>query len=147
MKATHRTEPTGKAEVHHDVTHRILAVSARLEAMRQMIRMQLDNRADLLDIMAQAEQRQAQQRIAERNRSTIPAPQAAADEAERIADAALAVIKAAKKPAEELATAGRKRATRGQYIERAKTIFQQAGVEVRMVTYPNYRYDVNNRTG
>jgi len=143
MNVTHRTETTGKAEVRRETKGRILSVTARLEAMRLMIRMQLDNRAELLETVAQAElQLQAQRRIAERDRSTLPALRVAAEEAERIAGAALAVINAAKQPVDEPAAAGRTRAPRGQYTERARTIFQAAGVEVRMVMYPNYRYDV-----
>src|SRR5690349_20968845 len=102
MNVTHRTETSGKAEVRRETKSRILSVTARLEAMRLILRMQLDNRADLLETVTQAElQLQAQRRIAERDRSTLPALRAAAAEAERIADAALAVIKAAKQPIEE----------------------------------------------
>src|SRR5262245_36216828 len=102
MNATSRTETTGKAEVRRDTEGRILSVTARLEAMRLMINRQLNGDADLLRTIEQAElQLAAQRRIAERNRSTIPALRAAAEEAERIAEAAYEIVQAAKAAAEQ----------------------------------------------
>lgn len=147
MNATTRTQTTGKADVRRDTTGRILAVSARLEAMRLLVNRRLNGNGDLLRTIAQAElQVAAQRRIAQRDRSTIPALQAAAAEAERVVEAAYAEVQAAKeaaaRPVEQLAAPVRTRAPRGQYTERSTPIFERDGVQVRMVTYPTYRYDV-----
>ena len=141
MNRSIHTETTGKAEVRRDANHRILNVSARLEAMRLVINRKLRASPDLLATVAQAEpQLAAQRQVAQRSRATIAALRAAGDEAERIAEATYAIVQAAKEAQAQPAT--RTRAPRGQYTEKATTIFEQAGVAVRMVTYPTYRYDV-----
>src|SRR5881396_2640825 len=81
MNASNRTETTGKADIRRDVRGRILAVDARIEAIRMKVR---DAQPELLKDVDQARlQMLAQRRIAARDRSTLPVLRAAGDEAER----------------------------------------------------------------
>jgi len=137
MNASNRTETTGKAEVRRETAARILTVDARIEAIRMKVR---DKNPELLKDVDQARlQMLAQRRIADRDRSTLPALRAAGDEAERIGQALYALVQAALKDAAPVKT----RAPRGSRIEIRKVVYGEGeAVQVVMVTYPVYRYDV-----
>jgi len=137
MNASNRIETTGKRDVRREIAARILTVDARIEAIRMKVR---DKNPELLKDVDQARlQMLAQRRIADRDRSTLPALRAAGDEAERIGEALYALVQAALKDAAPVKT----RAPRGNRIEIRKVVyFEGETVQVVMVTYPVSRYDV-----
>ncbi len=127
-----RTLTTGKKEVRRDARTRVMQTTLRMQALRMMIR-----RHSLTDMGAVADLADQQialaSRVAERDRSTLPALRAAAVEAERVCDVAVATVKAARDAA---------RAPRAG-IRIAKVVYGAGeAVQVLMVTYPTYRYDV-----
>src|SRR6266545_2116185 len=132
-----RSETTAKAAVRSDAKGRILSVTARLEAMRLLIKINAVN--DQYTVVDAAEQQvQVLRMIAYHQRSTQAVLRDAAACAERIADAALVSIKAACK-----ASALSARAVRGMPIAFSKVVYGAGErVAVLMVTYPEYRYDV-----
>lgn len=137
MTTSNRTETTGKRDVRRDVNARILTVDARIEAIRMQVR---DTHPELLKDVDQTRlQMLAQRRIAARDRSTLPALRAAGDEAERIGEALYALVQAAMQPAAPVTP----RAPRGGRTEVRRVVFGAGeAVQVMMVTYPVYRYDV-----
>ena len=129
-----RKETTGKKAVRKETTERVMQTTLRMQALRMMIRRH--SLVDLVPIADLADQQIAQQgRIAERDRSTLPALRAAAAEAERVCDAAVVAVKAAR----DAAATPRKRV--GALVSK---VVYGAGerIQVLMVTYPTYRYDV-----
>jgi hypothetical protein len=148
---TARIETTGKKEVRQDATRRVHQTTLRMMALRMMMRRHsltdMEQTADLAD-----GQIAAQGRIAERDRSTLPALRAAAAEAERVCDAAVALVKAARDAAVAInvpvvaqieswpVVAAKLR----KVVVEKTTVVYGAGerVQVLMVTYPTYRYDV-----
>ena len=137
MNTSNHTASTGKRDVRRDVHARILTVDARIEAIRMKVR---DTHPELLQDVDQARlQMLVQRRIAARDRSTLPALRAAGDEAERIREALYALVQAAMKPAAPVTT----RAPRGGRTEVRTVVYGEGeAVQVMMVTYPVYRYDV-----
>src|SRR5436309_170024 len=135
MNTSNRTEIIGKTDIRRDVRGRILAVDARIEAIRMKVR---NAQPELLKDVDQARlQMLAQRRIANRDRSTLPALRAAGDEAERIGEALYALIQAALKKAVPVTT----RAARSSRTEIRKVVYGEGeAVQVVMVTYPVYRY-------
>jgi len=130
-----RIETTGKQDVRRDVQGRILEVTTRLAAMRGIVERRLGATHDVSRTIDQAElQLMAQRRIAERSRSTLPALRAAADEAERVCQVAAGEVKAAVDAA-KLVAKPRKVVAEVVYGAGER-------VQVLMVTYPVYRYDV-----
>lgn len=137
MTASNRTETTGKRDVRREIAARILTVDARIEAIRMQVR---NKRPELLQDVDQARlQMLAQRRIAARARSTLAALRAAGDEAERIGEALYALVQAAMKLAAPVTT----RASRGGRTTVRTVVYGEGeAVQVLMVTYPVYRYDV-----
>jgi hypothetical protein len=137
MNTSNRTETTGKRDVRRETTARILTVDARIEAIRMQVR---DTHPELLQDVDQARlQMLAQRRIAARDRSTLPALRAAGDEAERIGEALYALIQAAMQPVARVTS----RAPRGRRTEVRTVVYGEGeSVQVVMITYPVYRYDV-----
>jgi len=137
MNTSNRTETTGKRDVRRETTARILTVDARIEAMRMKVR---DKNPELLKDVDQARlQMLAQRRIANRDRSTLPALRAAGDEAERIGEALYALIQAALKQTASAKT----RTPRDGHTEVRTVVYGEGeSVQVVMITYPVYRYDV-----
>lgn len=137
MTASNRTETAGKRDVRREIATRILTVDARIEAIRMKVR---DKRPELLKDVDQARlQMLAQRRIAARDRSTLAALRAAGDEAERIGEALYALVQAAMQPAAPVTT----HAPRGRRTEVRTVVYGEGeAVQVMMVTYPVYRYDV-----
>jgi len=133
-----RIETTGKTEIRTDVQARIQEVTSRLATMRQIVACRLGAHEVTRTIDQGELQIAAQRRIAERARSTIPALRAAADEAERVCQAVAIEVKAATE-----AKPAAKRAPRGSRTEVSKVVYGEGGpVQVVMVTYPAYRYDL-----
>jgi len=127
-----RTLTTGKQEVRQDAKRRVMQTTLRMLALRMMIRRH--SLTDMMQVADMADGQIAQQgRIAERDRSTIPALRAASAEAERVCDAAVVEVKAAR----DAAAAPRV----GMQV--AKVVYGAGeAVQVLMVTYPTYRYNV-----
>jgi len=127
-----RTLTTGKKEVRQDAKRRVMQTTLRMQALRMMIRRhsQVDmvQTADLADV-----QIAAQGRIVDRDRSTLPALRAAATEAERVCDVAVALVKAARTAAKPRKVA----------VVKSEVVYGAGEpIQVLMVTYPRYRYDV-----
>ena len=129
-----RTLTTGKQEVRQDAKRRVMQTTLRMLALRMMIRRH--SLTDMVQVADLADRQIAQQgRITERDRSTLPALRAAAAEAERVCDAAVVAVKAVR----DAAATPRKRV--GALVSK---VVYGAGerIQVLMVTYPTYRYDV-----
>ena len=137
MNASNRTETAGKRDVRRETTAHILTVDARIEAIRMKVR---DKNPELLRDVDQARlQMLAQRRIANRDRSTLPTLRAAGDEAERIGEALYALVQVTLKQAAPVTT----RAPRGGHTEVRNVVYGEGeAVQVVMITYPVYRYDV-----
>ena len=127
-----RIETTGKKEVRQDAKRRVMQTTLRMQALRMMIRRHsltdMVQTADLADV-----QIAAQGRIVDRDRSTLPALRAAATEAERVCDVAVALVKAARDAAKPRKVA----------VVKSEVVYGAGEpIQVLMVTYPTYRYDV-----
>lgn len=148
---TARIETTGKKEVRQDAKRRVMQTTLRMQALRMMIRRH--SLTDMVQVADLADQQLAQQgRITERDRSTLPALHLAAEEAERVCDAAVAQVKAARDekvaitepvlaPEESWPLVAAR--LRKVVVEKTEVVYGAGEpIQVLMVTYPVYRYDV-----